>query len=424
MRFLLSSFGSAGDVRPVLSVGHALARAGHEVVCVLDPAWCRVAEVQYGLSAVPFGQPWDPREIARHPEWLDPKSGSLRMLTDLVIPRTPELVRAARRVAADLRPDAILGHHISFGLPWVANELEIPWIMCAVAPSSWPSIEDPNLYPGMPDRDRYPKWTIRLGSAAATKMINRTIDPAINAVRRDLGLKPQKHTMLQGQFSRRLNLGLWSQHFRPAAGDDPKRSQIVGFPDPVAGDNDASPLFDQLKQARADGARLIAWTLGTTALHAGGSHRDRFIEVARAGGFVPVVLTGDAQASERLTRDGVIAANYAPHDPLFRHVDLVVHHAGIGTSAAVMRSGVTSVAIPFTHDQPDNARRMRRLGLAAVIRPKSRDSDRFPSALAAAISAADSPDIRENASAFARSLHGETFAANVIQAILNSLERR
>jgi len=291
VRFLLSSFGSAGDVRPVLSVGQALARAGHETVCVLDPAWCRVAEVQYGLSAVPFGQPWDPRALANHPEWLDPKSGSLRMLTDLVIPRTPELVRTARRVAADLRPDAIIGHHISFGLPWVADELDLPWIMCAAAPSSWPSIEDPNLYPGMPDRDRYPKWTIRLGTAAATKMINRTIDPAINAVRRDLGLRPQKQTMLQGQFSRGLNLGLWSKHYRGKASDDPRRAEIVGFPEPAADQTDHGPLLGALRSARSSSAKIVAWSLGTTAVHAGGGHKDRFIEVARASGFTPVILT-------------------------------------------------------------------------------------------------------------------------------------
>lgn len=423
MRFLLSSFGSAGDVRPVLSVGQALARAGHEAVCVLDPAWCRVAEVQYGLSAVPFGQPWDPRAIANHPEWLDPKSGSLRMLTDLVIPRAPELVRTARRVAADLRPDAIIGHHISFGLPWVADELDLPWIMCATAPSSWPSVEDPNLYPGMPDRERYPKWTIRLGTAAATRMINRTIDPAINAVRRDLGLRPQKHTMLQGQFSRGLNLGLWSKHYRGKANDDPRRSQIVGFPEPVPDQSDHAPLLDALQQARSAGERIIAWTLGTTAVHAGGAHQDRFIEVARAGGFTPVVLTADAAASERHSRDGILSVPYAPHDLLFAHVDLVVHHGGIGTSAAAMRAGIPSVTIPFTHDQPDNARRLRRLELAAVIRPKSRDSDRFSRALTSAITAADAPEIRQNTARFADKLRDESFSTNVVTAISSALQR-
>lgn len=423
MRFLLSSFGSAGDVRPLLSVGNALYKAGHETVCVLDPSWCRVAEVEYGLSAIPYGKPWDPGSLANHPEWLDSKTGSLRMLTDLVIPRTPELVRAARRVAADLRPDAIIGHHISFGLPWVADELDVPWIMCAAAPSSWPSIEDPNLYPNMPDRDRYPKWTIKLGTSAATKMINRTIDPAVNAVRRDLGLKPQKQTMLRRQFSDTLNLGLWSEHFRSQAADDPRRSKIVGFPErPPSGGLDQPSLLELIERSKEQGERLAVWSLGTTAVHSGSTHRDRFIEVSRAAGFTPLVLTADNALADQLTRgEGVIAAAYARHDALFPLVDLVVHHAGIGTSAAVLKAGIPSVVIPFTHDQPDNARRLRRLGLAAVIRPRSRDSDRFSSALGAAISAADSPDIRSNAKQFAKRIERDAFSTTVVDAVVSAI---
>jgi rhamnosyltransferase subunit B len=423
VRFLLSSFGSAGDVRPLLSVGSALSKAGHETVCVLDPSWCRVAEIEYGLSAIPYGKPWDPATLANHPEWLDSKTGSVRMLTDLVIPRTPELVRAARRVAADLRPDAIIGHHISFGLPWVAEELGVPWIMCASAPSSWPSIVDPNLYPGMPDRNRYPKWTIKLGTSAAAKLINRTIDPAVNAVRRDLGLKPQKQTMLRRQFSDTLNLGLWSEHFRGPAADDPRLSRIVGFPGrPPSVGLDQPSLQEAIERSRERGERLAAWSLGTTAVHAGSAHRDRFIEVSRAAGFTPIVLTGNNSVAEQLSQsEGVIAAAYARHDTLFPLVDLVVHHAGIGTSAAVLKAGIPSVAIPFTHDQPDNARRLRRLALAAVIRQRSRDSDRFSGALSAAMSAADSPDIRSNAVQFARRLETDAFPKAVVDAVISAI---
>lgn len=417
MRVLLSSFGSAGDVRPLLLVARALADAGHEAVCVLDPAWCGVARSEFSLVAVESGDAWDPGSIARRPEWLDPKRGSVRMLRELVIPRTRGLVEAVRRVAADQKPDAIIGHHISFGLPWVARELGVPWIMCAVAPSSWPSVEDPNLYPGMPDRDRYPRWTIRLGTAIAGRMIGRAIDPPINAVRRELGLPAQRNTMLEDQFSDCLNLGLWSEHYRGPASDDPPKSVIVGFSTSSASGDVEADLADRIGSARDGGARTAVWSLGTTAVHAGRVHRDGFIEAARCAGIVPVVLTGDGARAAELSERGVIAAAYAPHGALFPLVDMVVHHGGMGTTAAALRAGVPSIVLPFTHDQPDNARRLRRLGLAEVVRTRDRGPERFEGALVRLFGAVDDSTLRDRARRFASQLAAESFEERVVRAV-------
>ncbi len=370
MKAIVSSFGSAGDVRPLLGVAWALKHSGHEVVCLLDPAWCERARRTLDVEAVAFGASWDSAEIARRPEWLDPKRGSVRMLRELVIPRTGDLVEVARRVCADLKPDVIIGHHISFGLPWVADEAGVPWVMCAVAPSSWPSVDDPNLYPGMPDRESYPRWTIRLGAAVAGRVIDRAIDPAINSVRRDLGLAPQKRTMLGDQFSRVRNLGLWSEHFRAPAGDDPSGAVITGFPRLPDDLSLPEDILASIEAARSGGQPVGVWTLGTTAVHSGSALRDGFVDACRERDVCPVVLTGDEKASEILRSQGLLSRSYLPHDAILPLADFAVHHAGIGSSAAALRAGIPSIAIPFTHDQPDNARRLRRLGVASVLKPK------------------------------------------------------
>jgi UDP:flavonoid glycosyltransferase YjiC (YdhE family) len=40
----------------------------------------------------------------------------------------------------------------------------------------------------------------------------------------------------------------------------------------------------------------------------------------------------------------------------------------VGTTAQALRSGKPMLVMPYSHDQPDNARRVRRLGVARVIR--------------------------------------------------------
>lgn len=48
----------------------------------------------------------------------------------------------------------------------------------------------------------------------------------------------------------------------------------------------------------------------------------------------------------------------------------MVHHGGIGTLAEALAAGIPQLIRPTAHDQPDNAARLERLGVAATVRPK------------------------------------------------------
>ena len=60
-------------------------------------------------------------------------------------------------------------------------------------------------------------------------------------------------------------------------------------------------------------------------------------------------------------------AEYAPYSALFDRAAMVVHQGGVGTTAQCLRAGKPMLIMPYSHDQPDNARRMRRLQVARVI---------------------------------------------------------
>jgi UDP:flavonoid glycosyltransferase YjiC (YdhE family) len=63
----------------------------------------------------------------------------------------------------------------------------------------------------------------------------------------------------------------------------------------------------------------------------------------------------------------ICIADYAPYSALFPRATLVVHQGGVGTTAQCLRAGKPMLIMPYSHDQPDNARRMRRLKVARVI---------------------------------------------------------
>ena len=71
----------------------------------------------------------------------------------------------------------------------------------------------------------------------------------------------------------------------------------------------------------------------------------------------------------------VLAIDYAPHGPLFARAAAVVHHGGIGTLGEALRAGRPMLVVPFAHDQPDNAARVERLGVARVLRRSESSAD-------------------------------------------------
>lgn len=65
-----------------------------------------------------------------------------------------------------------------------------------------------------------------------------------------------------------------------------------------------------------------------------------------------------------------------PHDWLFSKCDVIIHHGGVGTSAAALRAGKPQIICPFMLDQPHNAALLKSLGVAPDTVPYS---DKFSS---------------------------------------------
>ena len=80
-----------------------------------------------------------------------------------------------------------------------------------------------------------------------------------------------------------------------------------------------------------------------------------------------MLLVGPEPPSLPPFDDRIAVAPYAPFSELFPRAAAVVHQGGIGTTAQTLRAGRPMVIVPFSHDQPDNAARMVRLGVGAVI---------------------------------------------------------
>jgi UDP:flavonoid glycosyltransferase YjiC (YdhE family) len=113
----------------------------------------------------------------------------------------------------------------------------------------------------------------------------------------------------------------------------------------------------------------VVFTLGSAAVLAAGDFYEVSAKAAIRLGIRAVLLIGTDPRNQLKTKlpESVCVAEYAPYSELFSRAAMVVHQGGVGTTAQCLRAGKPMLIMPFSHDQPDNARRMKRLKVARVI---------------------------------------------------------
>jgi UDP:flavonoid glycosyltransferase YjiC (YdhE family) len=82
---------------------------------------------------------------------------------------------------------------------------------------------------------------------------------------------------------------------------------------------------------------------------------------------------------------------FAPFRELLPQCAAIVHHGGIGTTAAALQSACPQLVLPLAWDQPDNAARVKKLGVGLSLGRRNRTSDHIARALVRLIT----PSVRD-----------------------------
>ena len=113
----------------------------------------------------------------------------------------------------------------------------------------------------------------------------------------------------------------------------------------------------------------LVFTLGSAAvLDAGDFYRQDALAAGLLGQRAVLLVGTDPRNVPLEVPENVCVANYAPYSKIFPRASVIIHQGGVGTTAQALISGKPMLVMPYSHDQPDNARRVRRLGVARVIK--------------------------------------------------------
>jgi rhamnosyltransferase subunit B len=374
LRIVLSNIGTLGDINPLIALALELKRRGHIPVMALPAVYGpRIKPLDLEFHAI--RPDIDPTNNLLVEMIYDVKKGTETGLREFLFPvlrqTYDDLLLAATKPE---RADLLLLGELNYAGPIVAEVTGIPWASYVLAPLSFFSAFDPPVLPMYPKLARADRTIPGMGRAIRrlARFVSRKWPQPIFDLRRGLGLPQGTNPLFDAKHSPNLVLALFSRVLGTEQKDWPQNTLITGFCfyDADAG-NAALPA--NLDNFISEGEAPVVFTLGSAAVLAAGQFYEHSAHAAIELGVRAVLLIGSDPRNRPSTAlpGSICIAEYAPYSALFSRATLVVHQGGVGTTAQCLRAGKPMLIMPYSHDQPDNARRMERLEVARVIQKQS-----------------------------------------------------
>lgn len=371
MRVLLSTYGSRGDVEPIVALAVQLQALGAEVrMCAPPDEEFRELLIREAVPLVPFDRPWR--------SWERPPSAGERQQ------RVADFIAAQYETVAGTAAgcDVIVATAMSkFVGPSVAEHLGIPYRCVLFCPDVLDGLEGQGFDELFGEPINTHRASIGLppvddvGQFMFTARPLLAADPALGPWRGPEGVDV-------------VQTGAWI-----LPDERPLPAELLAFLD--AGEQPVYTGFGSMRTVDGDSARVA-------------------IEAIRAQDRRVLIGRGWAGLAAMDDQDDCFVIGEVNQQKLFDRVAAVVHHGGAGTTTTAARAGAPQVVVPQAGDQTYWAGRVTELGIGAAHDGPTPTV----ASLSAALRTALTPETRARATAVAAGVRtdGATTAAKLVVA--------
>lgn len=364
---VLATWGSLGDLYPYIAIAIGLRRYGFDATIATSEHHRTTVESQnLSFQAIPP----DIGFVLNSPQLVNriihKKNGFEYLAKNILLPCIQQTYQSLLTVCKNA--DMLISNELIYAAPLVAECLEIPWITSALQPKTLESSRESAIYTNSK------LWNLNALLRRIKKSISsihmRSRIKTIQKLRACLELDSViGYRATERGFSRMGTLALFSPVLGTNGTDWPPNTQVTGFPFHNPQEIKKS-LHEGLMRFLDQGSPPVVFTLGTTIIQSPGKFFETSLAVVHALDCRAVILAGRKHRVPEILNFGKIyVTNYAPFSALFSRSSAVVHQGGIGTLAYALQAGRPMLIVPHSFDQPDNARRAVKLGVARALSP-------------------------------------------------------
>ena len=420
VRVGIQTWGSEGDIRPFMALGHALAARGHDVELLYTEIGDRRYEAvasSLGFTARAVASP----VIANASELFEIGLAAINTRNQLrqgvvigerllepVIDATFEAGRELCR-----RSDVLVHHFILHSARAAADLARVPTVTVAFVHMLMPSR---HIHPhGLP---RLGEWANVLEWKLAKFALNQTMLKSVNRLRARVGLPAFRDLLEEAWVSQRLNLIASSPALMDRPADWPAWHQQCGFLSLPPHEHEA--LAPDVDAFLSRGPAPIFMGFGSLMPVAGGTYLPDTVavlsEAARLAGTRAIIQS----EADLPSTDAVLHVKRTPHAQVFPRCAAIVHHAGAGTTHTTLAAGVPSVPVPHVSDQDLWSAELERLG--AAPRPLKRTSLTARRLAARIRETIDNADMKRSAMSIQAKMRGDNGPLVAAQLIERTME--
>lgn len=350
MKIIFTPFGSLGDNRPLVALGHALIEAGHTIIACSTPDNKELYE-SYGIRFYPVGKSFYDF-LKEHNSLM---GNPLRLIKAIV---KKELFTDNRAYAPIVEQeikdaDLVIGSGLQVMAQSVAEAYSVPYIHAQHIPSAIPSKYHPPL---MVPWHNLPHWI----NKALWNMDNigsSMVFPAVfNSYRKEKGLKIIRS--FWPYVTRSILLSSDSE-----IGPIPPDTSCVTFQTGYWHLKEKRPLGKDIESFLDKGRPPVFVGFGSMIDSNPEKTMKIVTEAIMRTGNRAIISKGWAEYKKYNNDENVFIVDQTPHEQLFPRMATVMHHGGAGTIHSAARAGIPQIIIPHIFDQYYWAKRITDLGL-------------------------------------------------------------
>jgi sterol 3beta-glucosyltransferase len=415
MKITIVSAGSRGDVQPFVALGKGLKKAEH-TVCVLASRDFQNLITAHDLEFFDMGGSME--IVAQSMQGLMEQGNFLKILSSMGPSAERLVVQAAiNGMAACQGSDFIIaglgGLFVGLAL---SEKLNIPFIPAYLYPFT-PTREFPSVLSPLPQM-RLPSWANSLSHRLAQQMMWQTFRAADNKARGQVlhippasfwgpfaSLQKQKQTILYG----------YSPKVIPFPKDWGDFIHVTGywFLEPPDG---WEPPIDLIKFLQS-GPPPVYIGFGSMVNRKPEETANLVLQALSRTGQRGVLSAGWGGLKKDDLPETVFMIGSIPHQWLFPKMAAVVHHGGVGTTAAGLWAGIPAIITPYFGDQPFWGQRVYELGVGPKPIPRQGLTvDRLAESIRYAVS---DMGMREKAANLGRTIQAENGISRAVEVLEN-----
>ena len=366
MKIGIQTWGSNGDIRPLLALADGLQKQGHQVTLVVssidNQSYQPICE-QLGLAyrQVPEVLDFDMQGFAKRSFKMHPLQWLRALLDEAFFSYEADIYAAAQQLVAE--NDYVIGHHFLYPLKLTALQQHKAFISVMFCHAALPNPAVPPI--SFPDLGAYFN---KLSWALLDTVFNWTLKTPLTRLWLEVGVPPPKNVLSELLTSQQLNLVAVDPLFCPHSELWASNHQACGFLN-LTEDTQHWNFPQTLTNFLASGSKPVYMTFGSLQAAVPEWAMDLFVEAANLAGIRAIIQSSSELYLADTQLDNIYFIGKHPHQRVFEHCTAVVHHGGAGTSHAATRAGCPSIVVPFMDEQLYWAKQLQALGLAGKPLP-------------------------------------------------------